>query len=248
MTNGTAIKRPWYKHWWGILVMLFLALIAVCLIYFTQQFIKFYRLAKAGKTSTAEVAFLDKFTTSDRLRTHFASADETDLDLTTADDPSFGSNDAKVTIVEFADFQCPYSREESFVIRELATKYVDKIKVIYRDFPIDELHPQARLAAEAGGCANEQGNFWALHDKMFANQDRLSRDDLVGYAEQVGLDKEKFSACLDSGKFKDEVEEDWQAGHNAGVRGTPTFFINGKRIEGAIPRDVFEQILKVVTL
>lgn len=167
--------------------------------------------------------------------------------VVTTDDPSLGSASAKITIVEFADFGCPYSKEESYVVRTLAQQYGDKVRFIYRDFPLTDLHPQAELAAEAGDCAQDQGKFWEMHDKMFSNQDDLSRDRLVQMAQELGLATGQFISCLDQGVHKDEVAQDYQDGLNAGVYGTPTFFINGNKVDGAIPSDVFNSLLKQAT-
>lgn len=230
-----------------MLIIIFLVILGMLLAYFVWNFFRFYGQIQRGELSTAEVAFLDKFTTTDRLRTQLTTASSTDTDVRTADDPQFGTPEAALVIVEFADFGCPWSREESFIIRELATRYADRILYIYRDFPIDELHPNARRAAEAGECAEELGNFWAYHDKLYQNQDRLEREDLIRYAIEIGLPETAFTSCLDSGKYAAEVQEDYDAGAAAGVRGTPTFFLNGKRIEGAIPRNVMEEIFQAIT-
>lgn len=159
------------------------------------------------------------------------------------DDPSLGNPNAPLQIVEFADFECPYSRDESLVIRELTARFPDKIHFVYRDFPLDDVHPRARRAAEAGACAHEQGKFWAMHDKLFQNADRLSDLELKLYALEIGLDITKFNECFDNGKYKDEIAVDRADGVASGVQGTPTFFINGKRIAGAIPMQLWEQIV-----
>jgi len=242
MAEEKNYKRPWYKQWWGAIIIAILVLIALFFIYFGYKVYGFYSKIKSGEISTAELSFDNKFTVSNRLRSQLAPA-ETDLDLTTTDDPQIGDPEAPLTVVEFADFGCSFSREESFIIREVATENPTLVHYIYRDFPVDDLHPQARLAAEAGECAQDQGLFWAYHDKLYQNQDDLSKEALVRRARESGLEGSEFVACLDSGKYKTEVEEDFQIGVKAGVSGTPTFFINGKRVEGAIPRDVWDQII-----
>ncbi len=164
--------------------------------------------------------------------------------LYTDDDPAKGNPNAKIKIVEFSDFQCPFCRQAFPVIRELLEKYPDDIYFIYRDFPIDQIHPQARLAAEAGECAQDQGLFWPLHDQIFINQDRMGLNDILKYAQSVGMDMNKFAECLTSKKYAQEVEDDLQTGLRAGVKGTPTFFVNGQKIEGAIPFSVWERIIE----
>lgn len=168
------------------------------------------------------------------------------FDVATTDDPRLGRADAPVTIVEFADFGCPYSRESSFVVRELAAKYPEFVRFIYRDFPIVELHPIAQKAAEAAQCAQDQGTFWEYHDKLYQNQNDLSEDRLVEFATELNMNTFQFESCLSSGRYADEVIEDYQAGVAAGVRGTPTFFINGNRIAGAIPKEILEALIQSV--
>lgn len=167
------------------------------------------------------------------------------VDLATDDDPSLGPKDAKLTIVEFADFQCPYCKQESDVVRALAAKYSDRVRIIIRDFPIVELHPEALYAAEAAGCAEAQGKFWSMHDRLFAGQDAgFNKTAFDKMAQASGADVAKFDACLASGERLKEIKDDQNAGTAAGVRGTPTFFFNGQKVEGAVPSDIFEKLIQ----
>lgn len=161
----------------------------------------------------------------------------------TATDPVWGNPSAPVKIIEFSDFQCPFCQESFPIVREMLFKYQDKIYFIYRDFPNNLDHPQAQKAAEAGQCANEQGKFWPLHDKFFINQDDLSVAAIKNYAQAVGLDSAKFNVCLDSGKYAEEVNQDYQDGASLGALGTPTFFINGYKVSGVIPKETFIKII-----
>jgi protein-disulfide isomerase len=156
--------------------------------------------------------------------------------------PSRGPAAAPVTIVEFSDFQCPFCGREYPVIDKVMKEYDGKVRLVFRHFPLD-FHPFAAKAAEAGACAADQGKFWELHDKMFSNQGKLAVDDLKGYAKSVGVDPAKFDKCLDSGEKKAQVEADQKAGAEAGVNGTPAFFVNGVFINGAVP---YEQIKQAV--
>jgi len=166
------------------------------------------------------------------------------FDVDTDDDPSLGSPDAPVVIVEFADFGCPFSRESSFAVRATAAKWGDQVRYVYRDFPIVELHPDAQKAAEAGECAQDQGKFWEYHDKLYLNQNNMGTDMLVQFATELNMDTRAFEDCLESGKYADEVAQDYQDGVTAGVRGTPTFFLNGNRVPGAIPEDVLNSLIE----
>lgn len=156
--------------------------------------------------------------------------------------PSKGPENAPVTVVIFSDFECPFCDRANATLAQVEETYGDKVRLVFRDFPL-AFHPNAHKAAEAGHCADEQGKFWELHDKMFANQRALGGDELKAYAREVGLDGERFDECLDSGKMAEKVIANMQAGEEAGVRGTPAFFVNGQMLSGAQP---FEEFRKVI--
>jgi protein-disulfide isomerase len=168
--------------------------------------------------------------------------------LETNDDPYLGNKDASVIIVEFADFQCPFCKDFYPTFREVATQYGDRVKFIFRNFPLTELHDRAQAAAEAARCAFNQGNdkFWAYHDRLYQNQDNLSDANLRTLAIQVGLDEKAFDQCVKSGLSKAAVDEDYLDGVDAGVRGTPTLFFNGTYVQGVIPKDKFTQALDLM--
>lgn len=162
------------------------------------------------------------------------------------DDPVKGQANAPVTMIEFSDFQCPFcGRFFQQTLSKIEENYIKtgKVKFVYRDFPLS-FHPQAQAAAEAAECADEQGKFWEMHDKIFQNQQSMSEESYKKWAEEIGLDTEKFNNCLDTGKYAQEVQKDFQDGQKAGVSGTPTFFINGKKIVGAQPYQVFQQAIE----
>lgn len=163
--------------------------------------------------------------------------------------PILGKSDAKVKIIEFSDFQCPFCKtlfDESFA--QIKKDFIDtgKAKFAYRHFPLS-FHANAQKAAEASECANEQGNFWGYHDELFKNQtswESLSEDQALDkfaeYANTVGLNRESLKTCLSSGKMADKVKEDTNAGVAAGVDGTPATFINGYLVSGAQPYSAFK--------
>jgi protein-disulfide isomerase len=156
--------------------------------------------------------------------------------------PARGAPNAKVTIVEFSDFQCPFCARTQPVVQEVLKRYDGKVRIVFRDFPLS-FHGDAAKAAEAGHCADELGRFWPLHDWMFDHQHNLAVDDLKGAATQLGLDRKKFDACLDSGRYADAVAANQKDGEKAGVTGTPAFFINGAMIKGAQPFSEFQAII-----
>jgi protein-disulfide isomerase len=156
--------------------------------------------------------------------------------------PSKGPADAKVTIVEFSDFQCPFCSRAKDTVDEVMQAYAGKVKLHFRHFPLD-FHKQAPKAAQASLCANEQGKFWEYHDHLFKNQSGLEVPQLKDYAKAMGLDQTKFNECLDSDRMKATVDADTMDAQKAGVTGTPAFFINGVFLSGAQPLDEFKKVI-----
>jgi protein-disulfide isomerase len=171
------------------------------------------------------------------------------VDVETGHLPSLGNKNAKVVMVEFSDFECPFCKQyfdETFA--KVKKDYVDsgKVVVYYRHFPLD-FHPAAKPAALASECANEQNKFWDFHDLVFTNQADITSKTaeeviiaLKGFATTLGLNQQQFDNCLDSEKYKNNVEKDAADGSTAGVSGTPTFYINGIPVVGALPYETFK--------
>ncbi len=156
--------------------------------------------------------------------------------------PAKGPERAPVTIVEFTDFQCPFCSRAESTVSQVMVEYKDKVRVVFRDFPLP-FHAQAQKASEAAHCASDQGKFWEMHGKLFANQSSLEVPALKGYAHDLGLDQGKFDKCLDSGEKAKLVEANRKAGEEAGVSGTPAFFVNGVLISGAQPFESFKSLI-----
>jgi protein-disulfide isomerase len=156
--------------------------------------------------------------------------------------PAKGPDSAPVTIVEFSDFQCPFCSRAIKTVDEVMKAYPDKVKLVFRQFPL-EFHKEAPKAAEAALCAADQNKFWEFHDTLFANQSALQPDKLKEHAKTVGLDTAKFNKCLDSGEKAAAVKTDQEAGQKVGVNGTPAFFINGILLSGAQPFDEFKSVI-----
>jgi predicted DsbA family dithiol-disulfide isomerase len=144
-----------------------------------------------------------------------------------------GPVDAPVTIMTFSDYQCPYCVRSEPVLAEVLERYPDQVRLVHRHFPLDNIHPFARPASEAAMCAEEQGKFWEYHDGIFALQGRLGDDSLAVIASSIDLDADAFSLCIEERRYKDFVEADFVAGQEAGVTGTPSFFLNGIKLKGA---------------
>ncbi len=154
-----------------------------------------------------------------------------------------GEPNAPVTIVEFSDFQCPFCRQAEGTLQAVLAKYGSKVRLAFMDFPLREIHPRAQTAAEAARCAGEQGKFWEYHDVLYADQSKLDPPALVASASSLGLNAQSFQLCLDSGRFKSNIEADLAEGQKVGVSGTPGFFINGVFLSGAQPQGEFERII-----
>jgi protein-disulfide isomerase len=154
-----------------------------------------------------------------------------------------GAREAPVTIVEFSDFQCPYCRSVVATLKDVAARYPDRVRWVFRDFPLENLHPEAPLAHEAARCAGDQGKFWPYHDLLFA-ETNLTPDALKRYAAQVGLEASAFAQCLESRRHRAAVAGDVAAGAQLGVTGTPTFFINGRPLVGNLPLAEFQRVIE----
>jgi protein-disulfide isomerase len=135
-------------------------------------------------------------------------------------------------LVEYGDFECPHCGQAHFILQDLMAEAGDHVRLVYRHFPLSQVHPHAPRAAEASEAAGAQGKFWEMHDLLFENQDALEDDDLVGYATELGLDLDRFQTELTTSKHAPRVREDFLSGVRSGVNGTPTFYINGRRHDG----------------
>lgn len=163
------------------------------------------------------------------------------VEVALGDLPPLGPADAKVTIVEFSDYECPFCKRAEVSVEEVRKVYGDKVRIAYRNYPLP-FHANARPAAQAALCANEQGKFWDYHDKVMAAKD-LSAANLQQLASDTGLDRKKFDDCVAAERYKDQIDKDLAAGQAAGVNGTPAFFINGRLLDGAQPFEKFQEII-----
>lgn len=165
------------------------------------------------------------------------------VDISTEGYPSQGPANAPITIVEFSDFQCPFCRkfhEETY--QALLDAYPGQIRFVYRNFPLTNIHPEAFPSAVAALCANDQGDFWGYHDKLLSSAD-LGQAVYIQYATDLGLDVAAFQECLSSGKHDTAISKDSEDALIIGVGSTPTFYINGYRVEGAYPLEYFKQVI-----
>jgi len=181
------------------------------------------------------------------------------LQISFDDDPILGDKNAPITIVEFGDYQCPFcKRFHQETLPELKSNYIDKgiVNLVWMDFPLESIHQNAVATSIAGECAEEQGYFWELHDRMFVEQENwqglptsIAVNDFKRYASEIGMNENDFNSCLDSEKYKQKVSDDFSYGSRIGISGTPAFFVGNQQvgfvqITGAQPYSVFENVIE----
>jgi protein-disulfide isomerase len=177
-----------------------------------------------------EGAFAEKLRNGASIQTFLTPPPAPVFKIATDDQPEKGNPNAKVTLVEFTDYQCPSCAKEQPVIERLITEYGDRVRFVFRDFPLTSIHKDAEKAAEAAEAAREQGKYFDFTSILFRNQSALSTDQLKQYAGVLGLDRTKFDAALDSGKYADKIQRDVADGQRLGITGTPSLFINGSPV------------------
>jgi protein-disulfide isomerase len=160
-----------------------------------------------------------------------------------ASDPSLGRASAPITLIEFSDFQCPFCQRVAPTLKRVRETYGDKVRIIWKDFPLTQIHPQAFKAGEAAHCAGDQGKYWEYHDRLFANQQLLQPDDLKKHAAEIGLNAAAFGTCLDSSKYGERVRNSIAEGTRLGVNSTPTIYVNGRVLSGAQPYETFVSVI-----
>jgi protein-disulfide isomerase len=191
------------------------------------------------RTETARQQYIDSLRAKTPVR---ITLDPPRQMVAAGDSPAKGPANAPVEMIEFSEFQCPFCLRVNPTLQQVMSTYGDRVRWVHRHYPLPN-HPNAQPAAEASACAAEQGKFWPYYDRLFANQSRLSVADLKEHAVAIGVDAARFNACLDTHKLKKVVDEDIRAGAEAGVSGTPAFFINGRMLSGAQPFSEFKRII-----
>ncbi|OGH24947.1 MAG: disulfide bond formation protein DsbA [Candidatus Levybacteria bacterium RIFCSPLOWO2_01_FULL_39_24] len=159
-------------------------------------------------------------------------------------DHAKGKENAPVTLVEYGDFECPDCQEAYSIINELQKIEGNKLKFVFRNFPLSEIHPHAFRAASAAEAAGKQGKFWEMHDLIFENQERLDNQDLLSYAKNLKLDIAQFNKDIESEEIIKKVKNDFMSGVRSGVNGTPTFYINGARFDESYELDLLLRAIK----
>jgi protein-disulfide isomerase len=195
---------------------------------------------KAGKSEAAAIAE-SKASKFGSIPKHKLLDDP--VPIPTLGAPAMGPANARITIVEFSDFQCPYCSKAVAQINATLKAYPNDIRLIFKQYPLDS-HPQAGISAAASLAAHAQGKFWPMHDVMFANRSKLSRDSILAWAKDIGLDMKRFTADLDSDLIRKAVLRDQADGDKVGVEGTPTVFLNGQRYNGDLAPDTIKPVIE----
>lgn len=187
--------------------------------------------------------FLKTLRANGKVSTYLKAPALVRVDVPVNGAPFKGSESAQVTIVKFEDFQCPYCKAVQPNFQEVLKRYDGKVRLVHKDLPLDEIHPQARQAAEAARCADDEGKFWEYHDRLYASSPNAAPEDLRLYAKDLGLNQELFDKCLARGKYKAAIQKDLNEAANLGLTGTPAFFINGRELSGAQSVQAISQII-----
>ena len=195
------------------------------------------------KLAAQREVFLRSLRSQTKVVVHLKAPPVIRVEVSADGAPFKGPASAPVTIVKFEDFHCPFCKEVQATFAKLLSRYGERIKLAHRDYPIDQLHPQARKAHEAARCAMEQDRFWAYHDVLYAKSP-AQPEQLKLYAQEARLDMPAFEQCLSSGKYQAAVQKDIEEGKRAGVMGTPAFFINGRLLSGAQPLEAFARVIE----
>ena len=195
---------------------------------------------KAGKTETAAI--------EESKASRFGSRPAPKLlddpvPIPTLGSPVMGPANARITLVEFSDFQCPYCSKAVAQINATLKAYPNDVRLIFKQYPLVDAHPAAAISAAASLAAHEQGKFWPMHDVLFANRPKLSRQSILAWAKEMGLDMKRFTADLDSDAIRKAVLRDQADGDTAGVEGTPTLFLNGQKYNGDLAPDAIKPVI-----
>lgn len=195
------------------------------------------------KITERKIEYFKTLRINGKVTTYLKPPELVRVDLSVKGAPSKGSEKAEVTIVKFEDFQCPYCKAVQPNFQEVLKRYDGKVRLVHKDLPLDQIHPQARQAAEAARCADDEGKFWEYHDRLYASSPNAAPEDLRLYAKDLGLNQELFDKCLARGKYKAAIQKDLNEAANLGLTGTPAFFINGRELSGAQSVQAISQII-----
>ncbi len=246
MANGD-FGQPlrWYQRFSGIMLVGIFASVVVFVLLVVGAMGYYYWQIRHGNGQVLFEKFYGGFSADVKNSNVVNNINRAELEISNA--PFLGSNNPKVTIVEFVDFKCPNCKAEAPILRQMMQKYGNKVKLIIRNFPVESTHPGTNQLANIAMCAYEQGYYWPLHDWLYAEQDNLDNnltDEVIdSLAYKFGWEANKMKSCLANPNVKVVVNKDYADGYRFGIGGTPTFFINGEKVEGVVPFSAWELFL-----
>ncbi len=247
MADNFQIHTPKSKVAKKLFVTIFLTLIGLFILLFVWKFVSTLWILKYGD-SAEKLALTEKVNPSFSLSPEISAQRRAQPSTLNADklirpaNPVFGEKQAPIKIIAFIDFECPYSQKSYPIFKKIMEEYDGAIEVVFKQFPIESLHPHAMDAALASTCAQEQGKFWEYYTLLF-EQKTLDAQSLLNFADELGLKKDQFEQCIATQKYKSTIEQDLTDGINVGVRGTPTFVIDDKKVEGVIEKNLWDQLI-----
>ncbi|MEK7065025.1 MAG: thioredoxin domain-containing protein, partial [Patescibacteria group bacterium] len=227
------IKKPWYKTSGGIAFLSVLSVILLLVLTFAGFFV-FYsiqlKFGDAGKLAKEFTQTQTGMATTKSLLEKLIKVEKPEQYIR-KHDAVLGAEKAQITIVEFVDFECAYSREAYSVIKSVTQKYNSVVRIVFKHLPSEQLNPDAEIAANASACAKTQGKFWEYHDLLFERK-KLDLTSLLDYARELKLNTDQFNLCLTENKFEKDIAQDMMDAAQLGLKGTPTYIVNGYKIEG----------------
>jgi protein-disulfide isomerase len=241
-------SKPWYKRPLGLIglgVLVIIAIVAGGFLVTTGYYTYVQVFGNAEEQTALAERFDAQFTSAQSGRGIRGSLSTIDIDPTeiiSPHAPKFGAENPQVTIIAFIDFECPFCREAYPSFQEIRKHYSPAVQVVFKHFPISSIHPHAEAASLAAQCASDQDMFWEYYELIFTEA-KLDTPSLKRYASMLGLDDRSFSACLSSKKHEAYITEDLADGYEIGVRGTPTYIMNGKKIEGVIDAATWNSLI-----
>ena len=245
MENNNKSKTPFHKTTKGKVFIVIMTLVVLGLLGFGGMVSYYTYQLKYGDAETKKQLIKqfneDQFT---QVRSEGIEKEEVNnmKDIIRDHNPTAGAEDAKVTVVAFLDFECPFCQKQYSILSNVISKYGPAVKVVFKHFPLTSLHPHAKIASLASTCAQEQDKFWSYYDELFKRQ-QFNRSAFIKIAQDLDLNTEQFKSCYDSQKYIDRVEQDLADGINIGARGTPTFIINGQKVEGVIKKEQWNELI-----
>lgn len=245
MPESSSPKKPFFKTFLGIIILIILILIGLILLIFAG-FFSYYLWAQKYAPPTTQKALSEKFNPSfSKAPGLGGAASQTDKNVASfirPHNPTLGSEKAPITIIAFIDFECPYCHKSYPIFEQVLKKYGPTVRVVFKNFPISAIHPNALSTALGGTCALEQGKFWPYYHAAFAAPE-LNETFILEQASILKLDTQKFSTCFTKQTYNTNVTEDLQDGISLGVEGTPTYFVNQQKIEGVLDAQQWDQVL-----